>query len=684
MKKFWGLRYVDLPLLQSWRRTTAVDQQAHTLATRRLIARIVLVSAILFFGGMMIWLSVARHTGYNTTVYDLGRMAQAIGSGTRGELLINTNPHSQDLASASRLGGHFEIFYFLLVPFYALWPDPRLLVIVQAILFALGAIPAYRIALRHMQSQVLACCIVLIYLLYPAAQTSVLFDFHGDTLAMPLLLFAIDALDARAWRRYAFFVALALSCKFYVFVAVVGIGVYAFLWGGQRKAGFWTVLAAGLYGAVVSLGIRPLFQPKGDVGAQETYVNYYFGQIFTPLLDTYQERLVNVFYVFGPAALLLLFGWRWIMMASPIIAAVLISSGPGVYEIRFHHYALVVPFIVMAIIDGFERLRAADTSGLWRFIPRFVRSSVPPGALVIATLVLTLLFNMRVLDTPLSPKFWRATPHIGLHEWRFGITSRDEMKDRFLAEEVHPTAPLAASLTLAPHLANRDTLFAVKYLHAEMVVQKFYPDRDLFAAILPRVDYVLADSLHDWIVDSDFEWREIRQTLDDPAFDLVTARDGLLLFQRDAPPEAVLEQHVTVQQVSSVPPLRAQFGDSLGLVDVQITPLGERRFRATFTWFVTDSLPSEGHYAAVSRLGGTQHARIVHVPTYFLEPTTRWEAGDLVRETFDVEIPADVPAGSYAWLVGWYDMKHPFSQDTDARSRLPDSQEIVVAEITVP
>ncbi len=37
---------------------------------------------------------------------------------------------------------------------------------------------------------------------YPTALTSVLFDFHGDTLAMPLLLFALDALDQRAWGRY--------------------------------------------------------------------------------------------------------------------------------------------------------------------------------------------------------------------------------------------------------------------------------------------------------------------------------------------------------------------------------------------------------------------------------------------------------------------------------------------------
>ena len=77
---------------------------------------------------------------------------------------------------------------------------------------------------RELLEDFAARCLALIYLLYPTALTSVLFDFHGDTLAMPILLFALDALDQRAWKRYGLFIALALSCKFYVAMPVALMG----------------------------------------------------------------------------------------------------------------------------------------------------------------------------------------------------------------------------------------------------------------------------------------------------------------------------------------------------------------------------------------------------------------------------------------------------------------------------
>src|SRR5262249_42110775 len=158
-----------------------------------------------------------------------------------------------------RLSGHVELIYFLFSPLYRLWPDPQPLLVIQAALFVLGALPVYRIAMRRAKSRFAARCLALIYLLYPTAQTSVLFDFHGDTLAMPILLFALDALDQRSWKRYMLYIALALSCKFYIAAPVALIGVYAFLWGEQRRAGVLTVALAVIYGLVAFLIVRPLF-----------------------------------------------------------------------------------------------------------------------------------------------------------------------------------------------------------------------------------------------------------------------------------------------------------------------------------------------------------------------------------------------------------------------------------------
>jgi Predicted membrane protein len=162
--------------------------------SRNVIHDPVLWVAVIIYLVMIGWLSIARYMGFNAGVLDLGTMYQAIASTLRGEPLIVTSPQG----NVSRLAGHFELIYYAFAPLIALWPDPRVLLIGQTLLAASGAFPAYAIALRRLDSVLAARSIVLIYLLYPVALTAVLFDFHGDTLAMPMILWLVDALERRS------------------------------------------------------------------------------------------------------------------------------------------------------------------------------------------------------------------------------------------------------------------------------------------------------------------------------------------------------------------------------------------------------------------------------------------------------------------------------------------------------
>ncbi|MEI7771198.1 MAG: DUF2079 domain-containing protein, partial [Chloroflexales bacterium] len=299
-------------------------------------------AAMALVGALSAGLSLARYRGYNAGVLDLGSMAQAIFSALRGRPLITTGPGG----NFSRLAGHVELIYYAFAPLLALWRSPEALLVAQAALVAAGAVPAYRLALRRLDSRLAARCVALIYLLYPVGLTAVLFDFHGDTLAMPLLLFALDAADRRAWRSYALWVGLALSCKMYIALPVAGIGAYLLLWGGRRRAGLISVAAALIYGAVAFLVLRELFKlPSLDGSAAKSYASYYFGAL-GEVGATAGERLLNALVVLGPALLVAWRGWRWLLVGAPLALAALISTGPGAgYDYRYHHYAAVVPFI---------------------------------------------------------------------------------------------------------------------------------------------------------------------------------------------------------------------------------------------------------------------------------------------------------------------------------------------------
>ncbi|MEM8533702.1 MAG: DUF2079 domain-containing protein [Chloroflexota bacterium] len=96
------------------------------------------------WGILLAFLSVATFAGYNSGMYDIGNMAQAIASVQRGEPLVFTYIDGP----TSRLAFHVEFFYYILALPYMVWPDPQLLLTIQALLYALGAIPVYAITYR--------------------------------------------------------------------------------------------------------------------------------------------------------------------------------------------------------------------------------------------------------------------------------------------------------------------------------------------------------------------------------------------------------------------------------------------------------------------------------------------------------------------------------------------------------
>ncbi|MCP4426620.1 MAG: DUF2079 domain-containing protein, partial [Chloroflexi bacterium] len=98
---------------------------------------------------MTAWLSLTRFAAYNFEAFDLGAMSQAIWRTTQGDPLVFT----VEGVAFSRLARHVELFYFLLAPLYALRPSPTTLLIIQAALYALGALPAYALAQRRLHNR---------------------------------------------------------------------------------------------------------------------------------------------------------------------------------------------------------------------------------------------------------------------------------------------------------------------------------------------------------------------------------------------------------------------------------------------------------------------------------------------------------------------------------------------------
>lgn len=633
------------------------------------VLQIMLIALILLVFAETVWLSMARYNGYNAGM-DLESMSQAIWSATQGQPLLFT----LEGVSLSRLGRHVEVFYFLLAPLYALFATPATLLIIQAALFCAGAVPVYRLAHRRLQNRWAGTVISGIYLFYPVAQTAVLFDFHGDTLAMPFLLFALDALDRRAWRGYAVWVALALSCKFYVAIPVIALGIY--LWRqNSRSAGAYTALGGFIWGATAFFIIRPLFAPPIEAiqlqATSDSYLSYYFGQL-DQIGQSIPIRLLNALIIYLPAMILGRRATGWLLLSAVTALPALLSTGPGPsYDYRYHHYALAVPFLLAGIIYGAAILQRQKTSS--RNLPSW-------GIPLFLTLTLTLLLNSLFVDAPLNLNFFSPASGsgIGLDSARYKVTERDKFRDTWLENTVPKDAPIMTDGRSALRLLNRKTLFLTRY-----------PDHSAAEQIekhLSTVDFVVTDALNDFVMvrsgevyagGINYEFETISLLLQNPSLGLLQSHDGMLLFGRSEG----LAQRVEILESANTPPLKANFDDLIGLIDARIETIAENHYHIRIDWVALQPLDTLPPLIAVSRPEGLDNARIVHLPTLGLHSTTAWEPGQVIREEFEITFDDDIPPGSYPLWTGWYDSEHPFAANTDSQSRIGAEVQIGILEI---
>lgn len=115
------------------------------------------------------------------------------------------------------LGEHIQVIHLGLIPIYLLWPSHVLLEWCESLALALGAIPVFRLAVRQTQSRWQATCLACAYLLYiPMQRLDIAIDFktfRPEAFGIPLLLAALDAMEARRWKAFGAWLFAALMVK---------------------------------------------------------------------------------------------------------------------------------------------------------------------------------------------------------------------------------------------------------------------------------------------------------------------------------------------------------------------------------------------------------------------------------------------------------------------------------------
>ncbi len=340
-----------------------------TYFTQLRLAWIILVLLMLVYAILVSDQAVLRYTTFKADAFDLGNMDQAIWNTLHGRPFQFTNQGSDNYGPPIRLATHVEPILLLLSLLYIFHADPRILLIFQTIALAAGALPIFLLTRRQLpQFPLLAPVMAAAYLASPPLLGMNLYDFHPVSLATPLLLYAVLALDCR---RYGWFVVaciLACACKEDIPLAVAMLGILIIWKYALPRLGIVLFIGGILWSACAFFIIMPHFFP----GAQHN--NYWYR--YAALGSTPSAAIVNVllhpwllFAVFftldrvyylinllRSTGFLALLAPEWLLPTLPSLAINLLASGAAYHSGVYHYNAAIIPFISVAAIYGTCRL----------------------------------------------------------------------------------------------------------------------------------------------------------------------------------------------------------------------------------------------------------------------------------------------------------------------------------------
>jgi uncharacterized membrane protein len=475
--------------------------------TRLAGPRAFLWSAIAAYAAAFSALSVLRHRAFQTGRFDLGNMVQAVWSTAHGHPLQVTGLRGDEI---SRLAAHFDPILAAFAPLWLLWPSPDLLLVAQAVAIALGGLPVYWLARKHLDSERAGVGFALAYLLYPPTQWLTLNEFHPVALACPLLLFAIWYLDEGRLIPFALSALLAMTTKEEIGFVVAALGIWWALARGRRLEGL-VILLVGAAVAVVAIevvvphfnhaGSSSFFARYSEVGGSpggivHTAVTKPWRLVTTAATGRGLGYLARLFL---PLGLLPLVAPILLLAAIPELAINLLSAAPLQTSIRFHYTAGLIPVLVAAAVLGAAQV--VRTRRRWT------------GPLTTGALVLTIGANYALGAIPL----WRYFPGAQQADAHAADVTRHDRIASHALGLIPKNAVVSATNTLGGHLSARSRILSFPLIQ----------DARWIAADETSPGY--ADRLAPLPTAVQLSW--LRRN---PEWRLVFERDGILIFQRSS------------------------------------------------------------------------------------------------------------------------------------------------------
>jgi len=425
--------------------------------------------------------SLIRYRHMASRSWDLGIFEQAV----RAYAHLRVPVADLKGPGADILGDHFSPVTALLAPVYRVFPSPVTLLVAQAALFAVSAVPVTRAA-GALLGRRRGLALGLAYGLSWGLQRAVDFDFHEICFAVPLIAWSLEAVLAGRWRRALCLALPLVLVKEDLGVTLAAIAVVVAIRARRtspRTAWYALGVAVlGLAATVVTLTlVIPAFNTTGAYGYWDKVGGSGGGGPF----DGFDTKLRTLAWLLIPTSGLLALRSPLLLVALPTVGWRFFSSSSSYWGTDWHYSAVLMPVVTLALADALTVVGNSPRPRLRSYAHHV------PTAVVAAALALTTTLPMSALTEPDA----------------YGKPARVKAVERLLAR-IPDGASVEANIGPISRLTSRCRVFWVgntRGIAPDFIAvdnnRKWLSDAEAYAKQLhPRATYTIEGSTHGYVL----------------------------------------------------------------------------------------------------------------------------------------------------------------------------------------
>ena len=482
--------FLALVMLYAVHRTDVLFERIRI--SRRVLWISVAAFALIFCTVVSI-IGCLRYLCFFASNYDFGLFCDMFYSMRENGLPLTTSERDKLL---SHFAVHISPIYYLILPFFCIFPSPLTLQIAQAVVLALGVIPLLLLAKHFGLSRGTSLLLSGLYLFYPALSAGCFYDIHENCFLPLLLLFTFYFYEKKQAIPMYVSALLVLAVKedaavyLFLFAVYLLIARRSYIHGAILSVLSLTYFSLAIFlltkfgdGAMIGRFDNLIYdQSEGLIGAVKTALanpGFLLTQLFSATGSSWGKVLyfLQMMLPLGFLPFLTKKASRWLLVL-PILLN-LLTAYVYQYDIGFQYHFGILAFLFYAAAQNLPEISAG---------------------LRTRTLALALAGCICFFSAA-------ALPNLGYYARTYAATKNDCAEMQKALELIPKDASVSASGYLLAHIADRAVVYEVAY-HGNKT----------------DVDYVALDLRYGADVSKTTHYYETR------GYRTLTELDGLLLI----------------------------------------------------------------------------------------------------------------------------------------------------------